>query len=55
MPRAKKEGTKISLYMSKDTIERIRAYADEKGQTLTMAIERAIDGFLDNAGTRMEM
>ena len=47
MSRAKKEGEKISLYLEKDTVARIRAYAEEKGQTLTMAIERAINGFLD--------
>lgn len=47
MSRAKKEGEKISLYLEKDTVVRIRAYAEEKGQTLTMAIERAINGFLD--------
>ena len=49
MPRAKKQGEKISLYMDKATVKRIRAYAGEKGQTLTMAIERAIEGFLDKA------
>lgn len=47
MSRTKKEGEKISLYLEKDTVARIRAYAEEKGQTLTMAIERAINGFLD--------
>lgn len=47
MPRAKKDGEKISLYLDKDVIERLRAYADEKGQTLTMAMERAIKAFLD--------
>jgi len=47
MSRAKKEGEKISLYLEKVTVARIRAYAEEKGQTLTMAIERAINGYLD--------
>ena len=48
MPRAKKDGEKISLYIDKETSERIRSYAEEKGQTLTMSIERAINGFLDS-------
>ena len=47
MPKAKKEGEKFSLYIDKSTATRIRAYAEAKGQTLTMAIERAINGFLD--------
>ncbi|MBR0100262.1 MAG: ribbon-helix-helix protein, CopG family [Treponema sp.] len=51
MPRAKKDGEKISLYLDKDVIERLRAYADEKGQTLTMAMERAIKAFLDAEDT----
>ena len=48
MPRAKKDGEKISLYIDKETSERIRSYAEEKGQTLAMSIERAINGFLDS-------
>lgn len=52
MSRAKKEGEKISLYLEKDTVARIRAYAEEKGQTLTMAIERAINGFLNEEGKK---
>ena len=47
MPRAKKDGEKISLYLNKEVVDRLRAYADEKGQTLTMAMERAIKAFLD--------
>ena len=52
MPRAKKEGEKISLYLEKETADRIRAYAEEKGQTFTMSIERAINGFLDKEDTQ---
>jgi hypothetical protein len=47
MPRPKKDGEKVSLYLDKKTVERIRAYADEKGQTLTVAIERALNAFLN--------
>lgn len=49
MPRPKKDGEKVSLYLDKKTMERIRAYADEKGQTLTVAIERALTAFLDES------
>ena len=55
MPRAKKDGEKISLYIDKETSERIRSYAEEKGQTLTMSIERAINGFLDNEDKQHDM
>lgn len=47
MARAKKDGEKISLFLNKEIVDRLRAYADEKGQTLTMAMERAIKAFLD--------
>ena len=52
MARAKKDGEKSSLYIDKDTADRIRAYAEKKGHTLTMAIERAINGFLDDEKKR---
>lgn len=42
MPRAKKDGVKISLYVDRATVAELRAYAAEKGQTLTMALERLI-------------
>ncbi len=42
MSRAKKDGEAISFYMSKDVANLLRQYADEKGQTLTTAVERLI-------------
>ena len=48
MARQKKDGEKVSLYLDRKTMERIRTYADEKGQTLTVAIERALNAFLDD-------
>ena len=52
MPRPKKDGEKVSLYLDKKTMERIRAYADEKGQPLTVAIERALSSFLDESDNK---
>ncbi len=49
MPRPKKDGEKVSLYLDKRTMERIRSYAEERGQTLTVAIERALNAFLDKS------
>lgn len=48
MARQKKDGEKISLYVDKEILERLRTYASEKGQTLTMALERAVKAFLDS-------
>ena len=40
MPRAKKDGQHINCYIDRTLCERLKAYADEKGQTMTMALER---------------
>ena len=47
MPRPRKDGERISLYLDRSIMEDLRAYADEKGQTLTTAIERIIKAHLD--------
>lgn len=49
MARQKKDGEKVSLYLDKKTVKRLRVYADEKGQTLTMAMERLLAKALDEA------
>ena len=46
MPRPKKEGEKISLYLKKDLVDALRENADSKGQTLTTAMEFAIKEYL---------
>lgn len=48
MPRPRKDGERVSLYLDREMMERLRAYADEKGQTLTTAIERIITAHLDS-------
>lgn len=47
MARAKKDGEKISFYVDRQVMEDLRAYAEEKGQTVTMAMERILRAFLD--------
>lgn len=47
MARQKKDGEKISLYLDRLTVERLREYAAIKGQSMTVAMERAINGYLD--------
>ncbi len=47
MARAKKDGEKISFYLDRQVMEDLRAYAEEKGQTVTMAMERILRTHLD--------
>ena len=47
MARAKKDGEKISFYVDRHVMEDLRAYADEKGQTVTLAMERILRAYLD--------
>ena len=47
MARAKKDGEKISFYVDRQVMEDLRAYAEEKGQTVTMAMERILRTHLD--------
>lgn len=47
MPRQKKEGTYLNLKIRQDIYDRFCEYADEKGQTKTMALERIIQKMLD--------
>ncbi len=42
MARPKKDGVKVSLFLDRTMMEQLRAYADEKGQTMTTAIERIV-------------
>ena len=47
MARAKKDGEKISFYVDRQVMEDLRAYAEKKGQTVTMAMERILRLYLD--------
>ncbi len=42
MSRPKKDGQRVSLFLDRQVMERLRAYADERGQTVTTAMERLI-------------
>ena len=47
MPRPKKDGRHINYYIDRLIYERLEEYADEKGQTMTMALERILKQFFD--------
>ena len=48
MARKKKDGKFLNIYMDRELNERIRIYAEEKGQSITVAIERILKEYLDN-------
>ena len=46
MSREKKDGRFINYYIRKDIYEKLKSYSDEKGQTMTTALERIIEQYL---------
>ena len=50
MARPKKAGVKVSLFLDRSMMEKLRAYAEQKGQTMTTAIERIVTEKLDTEG-----
>lgn len=47
MPRPKKDGRHINYYIDRLIYERLEEYADEKGQTMTTALERILKQFFN--------
>ena len=45
MPRPKKDGLYINYYIDRKLVEELRDYAEEKGQTMTMALERILHDY----------
>ena len=54
MPRQKKAGRHINCYIDRMVYERLEEYAEEKGQTMTMALERILKQFFDKADEEKE-
>lgn len=50
MPRPKKDGHYINYYIARDVYDNLQAYAKEKGQTTTVAIERILRKYFDEQG-----
>ena len=42
MARPRKDGAYINYYIDRELVEKLRDYADNKGQTMTMALERIL-------------
>ena len=51
MPRKKKDGRHINYYIDRVIYERLEEYADKKGQTMTMALERILKDFFERTET----
>lgn len=47
MARPKKDGRHINYYIDRLIYERLEEYADEKGQTVTTALERILKDFFE--------
>ena len=54
MARPKKDGEYLHCYINKEISERLTQYADEKGQTKTVAVERILKEFLDKEDQKKE-
>lgn len=47
MARPRKESHPFSIKMDAETYERLQAYCEKSGQSKTIAIERAVNMFID--------
>lgn len=54
MPRAKKDGKHLNCYLDRELVKRLNAYAEEKGQTVTTALERILKKHFDECNTKTE-
>ena len=54
MTRRKKEGTYINIKIRQDIYEQFCEYAERKGQTKTMAMERILEKYLETESKKKE-
>ena len=47
MPKKTKDSVPVSMRLDRNVYMRFRNYADEKGQSYTLCLERIINGYLD--------
>ena len=47
MPRVKKDATPITIKMDQATFDRLGAFCEHSGQPKTVAIERAVNMYID--------
>ena len=54
MARVKKESKPFSIRMDKLTFDRLNDYCESSGQSKTLAIERAVNKYIDEYDKRMQ-
>lgn len=54
MAREKKENVPVSIRMEKQTYDRLAEFCEESGQPKTVAIERAVNLYIDEYKKKME-
>lgn len=54
MAREKKDGKKVSFYFDAELYERLKAYAEEKGQPVTTALERIVRKALEDSSEKQQ-
>lgn len=54
MAREKKENVPVSIRMEKQTYDRLAEFCEEFGQPKTVAIERAVNLYIDEYNKKME-
>lgn len=54
MARQKKDSHPFSIKMDADTYARLQEYCEKAGQPKTIAIERAVNMFIDDYDEKME-
>ena len=47
MARAKKDGRFVNFYLDRELCEKLTAYAEDKGQTVTTALERILKMYFE--------
>lgn len=52
MARPRKDGVYINYYIDRELAEKLRNYAENKGQTMTMALERILNSFFEKEGKK---
>lgn len=54
MPKKTKDSVPVSMRLDRAVYERLRAYAEDKGQTYTTALERIITAYLNEQENKEE-
>jgi len=55
MPRLKKDNHPISIRMEQDLYDRLNQFVEDSGQPKTVAIERALEMYLDDYYSKQDL